>query len=98
MFRRNLPYSLAPKDSPLMSRSIIPPKGAKLGANRRAFLKTTLIGSAAATLSPLYPAVGAAREIAPAVPAPEIKSFELDEITISSLQDGMTSGKFTARS
>ncbi|MGA9711108.1 MAG: amidase, partial [Candidatus Sulfotelmatobacter sp.] len=29
---------------------------------------------------------------------PEIKPFELDEITISGLQDGMNSGKFTARS
>ena len=29
---------------------------------------------------------------------PDIKSFELDEMTISDLQDGMKSGKFTARS
>src|SRR5271156_6931569 len=71
-------------------------------ANRRAFLKTTLkttlIGSAAATLTPLYPALGAARENPPADSTPEIKTFELDEITISDLQDGMKSGKFTARS
>jgi amidase len=71
---------------------------AKLAANRRAFLKTTLIGSAAATLTPPYPALGAAREIAPAIPASDIKPAELDEITISELQDGMKSGKFTARS
>jgi amidase len=76
----------------------MPRKKSHLAANRRSFLKTTLIGGAAATLAPLYPALGAAREVAPAVPAPEIKSFELDEITISDLQDGMKSGKFTAHS
>jgi amidase len=76
----------------------MPRKDAELAANRRSFLKTTLIGSAAATLTPLYPALGAAREIASAVPASDVKSFELDEITISDLQDGMKSGKFTARS
>jgi amidase len=76
----------------------MPRKESHLAANRRSFLKTTLIGSAAATLTPLYPALGAAREIGPAVPLPEIKPFELDEITVSDLQDGMKSGKFTARS
>jgi amidase len=73
-------------------------KESRLAANRRSFLKATLIGSAAATLSPLYPALGAARETASAVPRPAINPFELDEITISDLQDGMKSGKFTARS
>ncbi len=48
----------------------------------------------------LYPALGAARVIAsPSRPAsPDIKPFELEEITISELQDGMKSGKFTAKS
>ena len=73
-------------------------KDAKLADNRRSFLKTAFIGSAAATLAPLYPALGAAREITPASPVPDIKPFELDEITISGLQDGMKSGKFAARS
>jgi amidase len=45
-----------------------------------------------------YPALGAARDIASAAPASDVKPFELDEITISDLQDGMKSGKFTARS
>jgi amidase len=76
----------------------MPRRDAKLAADRRSFLKTSLIGSAAATLTPLYPALGAAREIASAVPASDVKPFELDEITISGLQDGMKSGKFTARS
>jgi amidase len=45
-----------------------------------------------------YPALGAARDIASAAPASDVKPFELDEITISDLQDGMKSGKLTARS
>src|SRR5216684_1682971 len=79
--------------SPLMSRNHV-----KFAGSRRSFLKTTLIGSAAATLTPLYPALGAAREIASSKPASDIKPFELDEITVSELQDGMKAGKFTARS
>ncbi len=74
---------------------------AKLASNRRSFLQTTFVGGAAATLSPFYPALGAARDIsssASSLPATEVKSFELDEITIADLQDGMKSGKFTARS
>jgi len=86
-------YSISMRNLPIM-----PPTDAQLAANRRSFLKTTLIGSAAASLTPFYPALGAAREIALAAPVPEIKPFELDEITISTLQDGMKSGKFTARS
>jgi amidase len=65
--------------------------------SRRSFLQSALtVGSAAA----LYPALGAARAAASpdATPAPEVKPFELDEITIPELQDGMKSGKFTARS
>src|ERR1022692_4949830 len=74
----------------------------------RSLLKIAARGSAAATLTALYPALGAAREIAfstpdsdkqrPEVHYPEVQPFELDEITISDLQDGMKSGKFTARS
>src|SRR3984885_8881427 len=78
--------------------SIMPRKEPHLASNPRLFLKTSLIGCAAATLTPLYPALGAARELASPVPVPEVKPFELDEITISDLQDGMKSGKFTARS
>jgi len=84
-------------------------RDAKPAGDRRSFLKTTLIGGAAATLAPLYPALAAAREVAsaeaapasgsaPAAPTIEVKPFELDEITIADLQDGMKSGKYTARS
>src|ERR1039458_10282580 len=81
-------YSNATKDTPPM-----PGKDGKLAANRRSFLKTTVVGGTAATLTPLYPALGAAREIVSAAPAPDIKPFELDEITISDLQGGMKSGR-----
>lgn len=76
------------------------PHGAK-DADRRSFLKTTLIGSSAAAFAPLYPALGAARELdKPSSPASAlgVKPFELDEITIPDLQAGMKSGRFTARS
>jgi len=65
--------------------------------SRRLFLQTALTTSAAATL---YPALSAAREInsSPAASPPDVKPFELDEITIPELQEGMKSGKFTARS
>ena len=74
------------------------PGHAKADASRRTFLKVTAVGGAAATLTPLYPALGAARESASDVRSSDIKPFELDEITITDLQDGMKSGKFTARS
>jgi amidase len=73
-------------------------KDASPAANRRSFLKTILIGSAAATLTPLCPALGAARESTDADAVPDVKAFELDEITVADLQDGMKSGRFTARS
>jgi len=61
--------------------------------NRRAFLQASLLGG---TVAATFPALGAAREISAVVRAPEVKSFELDEVTIGSLQDGMKSGKYTA--
>ena len=86
-------FHLGERKSSIMLR-----KDAKLSASRRSFFKTGLIGGAAATMTPLYPALGAAREIASAAPGPVVKPFELDEITIPDLQEGMKSGKFTARS
>jgi amidase len=73
----------------------------KSSSNRRSFLQTTLFGAAAATLTPVYPAQGGARELSPTPrtdTVPDVKPFELDEITIPELQDAMKSGKFTARS
>jgi amidase len=70
---------------------------AKLAGGRRSFLKTALIGGGVATLTPIYPALGAAREIQCPAAAADVKPFELDEITIADLQAGMKSGRFTAR-
>jgi amidase len=65
--------------------------------SRRSFLKTALT---AGTSAALYPALGAARVMSPATSpnSGEVKPFELDEITIAELQEGMKSGRFTARS
>ena len=76
----------------------MPPKDAAFAASRRSFLKSAVIAGSAAGLIPLYPALGAAREISSAVPSADVKPFELEEITIADLQDGMKSGRFTARS
>ncbi|HKF04182.1 MAG TPA: amidase [Candidatus Sulfotelmatobacter sp.] len=65
--------------------------------SRRKFLQNAVVASAATTL---YPVLGAAREISAATKSTpqDVKPFELDEITIAELQDGMNSGRFTARS
>jgi len=65
-------------------------------SGRRRFLQTSVLGGVSAVV---LPALAGAREIGvPNPPAPPVPSFELDETTISDLQDGMKSGKFTARS
>src|SRR2546428_3867479 len=46
----------------------------------------------------LLPALAGARELATSTRAPDVKPFELGEMTIADLQAGMSSGKFTARS
>jgi amidase len=67
------------------------------GATRRRFLESALATSGATAL---YPALSAGRAHVAVTKAVvlDIKPFELDEITIQELQDGMKSGKFTARS
>lgn len=64
--------------------------------SRRRFLKSSIIGAATTAL---LPALAGAREIAAARTAvPQVPAFELDEISISDLQDGMKSGKYSAHS
>ncbi|MCA1616669.1 MAG: amidase [Acidobacteria bacterium] len=61
---------------------------------RRKFLRDGLSGGALAVAGGLRP-----RAAADAGPSrAEVGSFELDETTISELQDGLTRGRFTARS
>ncbi len=66
-------------------------------SSRRKFLKTTVTSTAAVAL---YPALGAARETGTTMPAAasEVTPFELDEITLSELQDSLASGKYSVRS
>jgi amidase len=82
-------------------------KKVEVADGRRKFLKTGLVSGAAAVFTPVLsaarrPVVDVTRnetsaESARPALAP-VASFELDEITIGELQDGMISGKYTARS
>jgi len=77
-------------------------------SSRRSFLRSGLQSTVATgAAAVLYPALGAGRasaRVSPvaappaAPPASDVKPFELDEITIPELQQGMKSGRFTARS
>jgi amidase len=79
-------------------------KNSMKSSNRRSFLQSTLAGGAATAISPvLLPALAGGRANAaishePTYGSVSVQPFELDEITIPELQDGMNSGKFTARS
>ena len=66
----------------------------KLGA-RRQFLHTGVLGGLSAAL---LPALAGAQEVSAAEPPTEVRPFELDEATVTDLQRGMVSGKFSARS
>jgi amidase len=78
------------------------PQNPASAGGRRFFLKSSLAGGTIAALIPLYPAFGAGRDLSADISsnptASPVPPFELDEITVSELQDGMKSGKFTARS
>jgi amidase len=66
---------------------------------RRKFIQASLLaGASAAVLSP-RPSLGASLGVSPAFQTKSSAgSFELEEITVGELQDGMTSGRFTAHS
>jgi amidase len=63
---------------------------------RRKFLRTSLIGGMAAAAA-LRPVIVAARENSVVSGPAEVAPFELDEVTIADLQEGMKSGKYSAR-
>ncbi len=72
------------------------PRHTSSGPSRRNFLSSSLkVGAASLTLPALAHANagGAAADVTP----PTVAPFELDEITVAELQEGMRSGKFTAR-
>ena len=69
-------------------------------AGRRRFLQAGLLGGVAAAAGPALRPVFAASPRSSAAPGAEaagVPAFELDEITIGELQDGMKSGKYSAR-
>ena len=69
------------------------------GMNRRAFLGASVLGGAAAAAglgSPGRPAAALAAGLRATLRAPQ--AAELDEVTVAQLQDGMKSGRWTARS
>lgn len=64
--------------------------------NRRKFLETSALGCALAITQPAS-AIAARDFSSEHIPSPP-KDFELEELSITELQDGMKSGRFTARS
>ncbi|MGA8405696.1 MAG: amidase [Candidatus Acidiferrales bacterium] len=83
-----------------------PPQPNTPKSPRRKFLQSTAITGIAAALAPVLRSSGAEVRDNSALPPnsknaynpADVKPFELDEITIADLQDGMKSGKYTARS
>ena len=75
---------------------------AKRGATpaRREFLRTSLLGTAAIATATAKPSVArlAIAEANTVIYSGDVPAFELDEVTISELQDAMKSGKLTSRS
>ena len=65
-----------------------------MSLNRRRFLGTGFLGVAAAA----QPALAADKDVKAEPASAKVKPGELDELTISDLQEGLRSGKFTARS
>jgi amidase len=80
-------------------RRLCPDDGTLKIPARRRFLQAGLLGGVAAAAAPaLRPWVTSASELSPATKAAEVPAFEFEEITIAELQEGMKSGKHTARS
>jgi amidase len=71
-------------------------KTSSSGCNRREFLKAGLSGAALAAALPQLP--GVEKIVLSQRSYPAASEFELDEITIAELGEGMQSGKYTARS
>lgn len=69
------------------------PKDPSLSHSRRGFLRASLVSTAA---SAAYPALAAARVLEQETSAMP-REFELDELTIDDLQQGIQSGKYSSR-
>src|SRR5467141_310955 len=68
----------------------------KMEKGRRAFLQNGLAGGLAAAVAPVMSVEVTEPRMWPAS-LPEARAFELEEITIAELQEGMRAGKYTAR-
>ncbi len=69
-----------------------------MGFTRRTFVTSGVLGGAFAMSGlPGLPGVRGSADAAPAEPPPAPAPFELEEKTISHLQEGMKSGRYTAR-
>src|ERR1700686_871071 len=91
-------------ESPLRSASQLDEReghnvaGPELPARRKFIQASLLAGASAAVLSP-RPSFGASPSVSSAFQTKSAAgSFDLDEITVGELQEGMTSGRFTAHS
>ena len=62
---------------------------------RREFLETSVVGGVAASLGPVL--VSPSRRPGPGPEPPAVPAFELEEVTVAQLQDGMRSGRWTAK-
>lgn len=76
---------------PTIAETLVDRHSLPSSSARREFLRTSIAGGLTAGLAPVVSTHGIAS-------SPEVPSFELDEATITELQQGMKSGKFTARS
>ena len=72
------------------------PKEGLVISGRRRFLKAGVVGGMLAAVTEL-PTTTACAEHSASGSAANVPAFELDEVTIADLQDGMKSGKYTAR-
>ena len=69
---------------------------ASKGFDRRRFLELTTLGTAMVIGAPLASAAGRSEQVEAA--ARTVPPFELEEITVTELQEGVRSGRFTAQS
>ena len=90
-------------ESPLRKASQSDERETKLAGSelpaRRKFIQASLLGASAAVLTPRSALAASSSSVSPAFETKSSAgSFGLDEITVAELQEGMTSGRFTAHS
>ena len=71
---------------------------ASLGVSRRDFLRSSAVGGALAVAGPIACGPAPSEEPAAQAAGTAVDEFALEETTIAALQEGMTTGEWTARS